>query len=96
MDVNILFDDEAFEDFLGSHENLLDALATLIEFKYTLTDQLANRREPLVGDWKFRITTLIIRVKARIRQVKGTLRIEGLGEEMQELVDDLREEREND
>jgi len=96
MDKTILFDDEAFEVFLCSHADLLDALATLIEFKYTLTDQLRNRKDPLVGDWQFRVTTLIIRAKARIRQVKGTLRLEGLGEEMQDLIDDLREEREND
>jgi len=95
---NALFEDELFEQFVAQFPRRMDALACLVEFKYSLTDQIRSQRalEHITQEWERRITALVIRTKVRIAEVKRQIRADGDGDAMEDLLADLREDRDDD
>ena len=96
--VDSLFNDDLFAEFVEQFPDRLDALACLVELKYTLTDQIRSRRalENIEQDWERRITSLVIRTKTRIAEVKREVRTAGDGDKMEDMLADLREDRDDD
>jgi len=92
-----VFNDEVFKEY-RSTRNDVDVVCDLMEFKWTLTDQIAaNEQYGDRGDlWKRSITSLVIRVKSRIAEVKRDVRADGKGEELDDALLDLREDRNDD
>lgn len=92
-----VFDDEKLAQYRSTRDDV-DVVLDLTEFKWSLTEQVrANAEFGDRGDeWKRAITSLIIRVKSRIAEVKRSLRAEGRGAEIDDALADLREDRDDD
>lgn len=94
-----VFDNLRFERWVEAQGDPEAALTELFEFKWTLTDQIRAHRE--VGSfreegWEARITTLVIRIKQRIAQVKRSIRIDKGQEHLLAVIEDIREGRDTD
>lgn len=92
-----LWDDEDFKGYVN-HTGELNALLDVMEFKWTLTDQIKIRRASgtITQDWERSITSIVIRCKTRIGELKRSLRAAGLADDMNDALDDLRQDREDD
>lgn len=94
-----IFDNLAFERWVESkgHD---EALTSLLEFKWELTDQIKAHREAGMysddPDWIMRITSLVIHVKRRIADVKRDIRLDKGQAYVLDLMDDIREGRDTD
>jgi hypothetical protein len=92
-----VFSDELFAEYRQGRDDV-DVVLDLTEFKYTLTSQLALNRE--AGDrdiaWVRSVTSIVIRVKNRIAEVRRDVRAAGRGEEMSDALFELREEAKGD
>jgi len=88
-----LFRDEEFTAWRQEFQNPLDALESLVDFKWTLTDQLREFEHLRDEGWARSLKGLIIRTKVRIAEVKRDLKAQGLGEDVDDLLADMREER---
>lgn len=93
----IVFDSTKLAEYRKDRDDI-DVVLDLMEFKFVLTSQLRANNE--FGDrddaWKRSITSLIIRVKSTIATVRRDVRAAGRGRELDEAIDDLRDERDED
>lgn len=92
---NALFDDQKFTAWSDEFDDLLDAWVELMEFKWSITDQLRGNEvaKQLDDEWVRRATGLVVRVKARIAEVQRILRADGRHQEYLDLAVDMREAR---
>ena len=89
-----IYNDESFKEYRSTRDDV-DVVCDLTEFKWTLTDQIEANRDfgTRPNEWVISITSIIIRVKSRIAEVKRDLRAEDRGDELDDALFDLREDR---
>lgn len=90
-----LYDNERFAQYRSERDDI-DVVLDLTDFKWVLTDQLRAGFRNDDEAWVKSITGLIIRTKSRIAEVKRALRKAGRGEEMDDALFDLRQDRMED
>lgn len=95
---NALWDNEEFVSWVAKRGDD-DALRSLFEFKWSLTDQIRMRKDAEEwvqgGDWENRISRLVIRVNQRRTQLKNHIRSLRGDDYLYELIGDIREENED-
>ena len=93
----IVFDSEKLAEYRKDRDDI-DVVLDLMEFKWTLTSQIRANNEfgDRTDEWKRSITSLVIRVKSAIAEVRRDVRAAGRGKELDEAIDDLRDERDDD
>lgn len=90
-----LYDDEKFAEYRSERDDI-DVVLDLTEFRWVLTDQLKAGTRADDETWVKSITGLIIRTKSRTAEVKRAVRKAGQGEEMDDALFDLRQDRAED